>query len=273
MKWIKTYWLILAMVVFLLILPLQINLCYRLESDCSELHAPSAWATFWATYLAAIASFAMVFITWLTLKKNKEQNDAILQQNKDQLNEMKRQWEEDHRPKIEAYLIKGSTIADKREIEFVNIGASPAEDIIFHLDSQFIDGAPIEEIAKDVLRKLGNATPAFLFPHETQSFSIYEKEYVPNAWKYGQIYTIAGVPVDEAEFRAFVGYVSQYGEISIKGDYNGRYDIDTSVNANRTRYPYSSISKSIDRVSDNIIRLNFSMSEHGVKIKEEKKDK
>lgn len=272
MEWLKKYWSILAMVGFLLVLPLLINLCYRLESDCSELHAPSAWATFWATYLAAIASFAMVFITWLTLKKNKEQNDAILQQNNDQLNEMKRQWEEDHRPKIEAYLIKGSTIADKREIEFVNIGASPAEDFIFHLDSQFIDGAPIEENIKDALRKLGNATPAFLFPHETLSFSLYEKEYVP-AGRFVEVYTIAHTSVDEPVFRSFVGYVSQYREIPIKGTYNKKYEIKTSVDANRTRYPYTSVSSSIDNVSNNIVGLNFALQRIEAKVGEETKDK
>lgn len=270
MEWIKKYWWVI--IIELLILPLLINAGYLFESDYSILHAPSAWATFWATYLAAIASFAMVFITWLTLKKNKEQNDAILQQNKDQLDEMKRQWEEEHRPKIEAYLIKGSAIADKREIEFVNIGASPAEGFIFHIDPQFIDGAPIEENVKDALRKLGNAIPAFLFPHETLSFSLYEKEYVP-AGRFIEVYTIAGIPVGEPVFRSFVGYIAQYGEISIQGTYNNKYELETSVNANRTRHPYSSISKSIDNVSNNIIGLNFSMSEHGVKIKEEKKDK
>ena len=79
-EWLKKYWSILAMVVFLLVLPLLINLCYRLESDCSELHAPSAWATFWATYLSAIASFVMVFATWWTLKQNKDQLKEIVDQ-------------------------------------------------------------------------------------------------------------------------------------------------------------------------------------------------
>lgn len=90
MEWLKKYWSILAMVVFLLVLPLLINLCYRLESDCSELHAPSAWATFWATYLSAIASFAMIFFTWRTLK------------------EMQRQWKEQNTPIVSCTLEKGS---------------------------------------------------------------------------------------------------------------------------------------------------------------------
>ena len=267
-NWLKKYMWFIVISVLLLLLPLLINLCYLWESSYNVLHAPSAWTTFWATYLAAIGSFTMVFMTWLTIK----QNNAILKQNEIQLQEMKRQWEEDHRPKIEAYLIKGSTIADKREIEFVNIGASPAEDFIFHLDSQFIDGAPIEENIKDALRKLGNTIPAFLFPHETLSFSLYEKEYVP-AGRFVEVYTIAHTSVDEPVFRSFVGYVSQYREIPIKGTYNKKYEIKTSVDANRTRYPYTSVSSSIDNVSNNIVGLNFALQRIEAKVGVETKDK
>lgn len=263
---------IVVFIVVICVIPYTINCLILKQTQFDIVGDGTHWLSFWASYLAAIASFAMVFITWLTLKKSKEQNDAILKQNEDQLKEMKRQWEEDHRPKIEAYLIKGSTIADKREIEFVNIGASPAEDFIFHLDSQFIDGAPIEEKAKEALRKLGNATPAFLFPHETLSFSLYEKEYVP-AGRFVEVYTIAHTSVDEPVFRSFEGYVSQYREIPIKGTYNKKYEIKTSVDANRTRYPYTSVSSSIDNVSNNIVGLNFALQRIEAKVGEETKDK
>lgn len=268
-EWLKKYW---WAILIILALPVVINFILLIPAFSPIVGDNTHWLSFWASYLATIASFAMVFITWLTIKKSKEQNDAILKQNKDQLDEMKRQWEEDHRPKIEAYLIKGSTIADKREIEFVNIGASPAEDITFYVDSHFIDDAPIEEEVKDALRKLGNTMPAFLFPHETLSFSLYEKEYVP-AGRYIEVYTIASTPVDESVFRAFVGYISQYGEIPIKGTYNNKYEIKTSVDVNRTRYPYTSVSSSIDNVSNNIVGLNLALHRIETKVGEEMKDK
>lgn len=53
-----------------------------------------AWLQFCATYYGAIASFVMIYYTARTLKNNKEQ-----------LNEMKRQWQEEHRPEIIAYLV------------------------------------------------------------------------------------------------------------------------------------------------------------------------
>ena len=97
MKWLKKIWWILITVFVLLILPLFINYCYSWNTNCFILHPPSGWTTFWATYLAAIASFVMVFITWQTLRQNKEQ-----------LEEMKRQWKEQNTPKISCTLEKDS---------------------------------------------------------------------------------------------------------------------------------------------------------------------
>lgn len=91
----KKYLWIIIIVVFLCILPLLINLCYLYETNYCILHEPSSWATFWATYIAAIASFAMVFMTWQTLKHNRQQ-----------LEELKRQWNEEHTPYLSCQLIK-----------------------------------------------------------------------------------------------------------------------------------------------------------------------
>lgn len=206
MEWLKKYWSILAMVVFLLVLPLLINLCYRLESDCSELHAPSAWATFWATYLAAIASFAMVFITWLTLKKNKEQNDAILQQNKDQLNEMKRQWKEQNTPIVSCSLEKSS---ESLLVELHNTSQVPAHKIRVRIDNN--TGKDISRFDKtcELLEKMTFEIPPFsikqipimLTPYvdgeyegylsvelsycgKQERFDLYLKEINLTTWKY-----------------------------------------------------------------------------------------
>lgn len=56
------------------------------------------WLMFWGTFLSAIASFAMVSITWKTLKQNKEQ-----------LDELKHQWQESHLPEVSASLIKSGS--------------------------------------------------------------------------------------------------------------------------------------------------------------------
>lgn len=99
-KWIRKHhkFVVFILIIFLLFLPLIINWLYKWETDCKLLQSPSSWATFWATYLAAIASFAMVFITWLTLR-----------QNKNQLDELKRQWDEQNKPIVSCTLAKSSS--------------------------------------------------------------------------------------------------------------------------------------------------------------------
>lgn len=50
--------------------------------------------SFWADFLAAIASFSMVFITAVSVNLNEKQ-----------LTELKRQWEEEHKPYLTCHLV------------------------------------------------------------------------------------------------------------------------------------------------------------------------
>lgn len=106
--WIKRNWGILSIIVILLFLPLLINLCYLCKTCYPILHAPSAWTTFWATYLAAIASFLMIYFTWKTLK------------------EMQRQWKEQNTPIVSCSLEKSS---DSLLVELHNTSQVPAHKI------------------------------------------------------------------------------------------------------------------------------------------------
>ena len=76
--------------------PLLLNYLVTRNSvfDYKVAGKPSDWIIFWVTYLSSIASLAMVVITWWTLKQNKIQSNLILQQNTNQLKELKRQWKE-----------------------------------------------------------------------------------------------------------------------------------------------------------------------------------
>ena len=89
-KKISYKWLIIIiLLLFILLLPIGINLCYCFPVTCDIFKEPMKWTEFWGTYLSALASFAMVIITWITLRQNKEQ-----------LNELKRQWNEKNKPII-----------------------------------------------------------------------------------------------------------------------------------------------------------------------------
>lgn len=99
-KWLKKYWWILFVidVVIFAFLPIIINSLYLLETDYTILHKPSPWTSFWATYLAAAASFGMVLLTAISIiynlldnKKNRElQSNVIKYQTKLQwINQLK----------------------------------------------------------------------------------------------------------------------------------------------------------------------------------------
>lgn len=85
-KLLKEYWWILLVLV---ILPALLNLCYFIPALNEILEEPKKWTAFWGTYLSAIASFVMALITWKTLGQNSEQ-----------LNEIRRQWNEQNKPKV-----------------------------------------------------------------------------------------------------------------------------------------------------------------------------
>ena len=80
------YWVVIFIAAIVLI-PILLNWVIRWQSFFEFVGKDTDWLMFWVTYISAIASFAMVFITWRTLKQNEEQ-----------LNEIKRQWEEQNRP-------------------------------------------------------------------------------------------------------------------------------------------------------------------------------
>lgn len=208
MEWIKRHITLLVVIIiaFALVFPIGINALYFIDTDYGILHKPSEWTIFWATYLSAIASFAMVFITWLTLKKSKEQNDAILKQNKDQLDEMKRQWEEQNTPIVSCSLEKSS---ESLLVELHNTSQVPAHKIRVRIDNN--TGKDIYRFDKtcELLEKMTFEIPPFsikqipimLTPYvdgeyegylsvelsycgKQERFDLYLKEINLTTWKY-----------------------------------------------------------------------------------------
>lgn len=71
------------------LIPILLNWVIRWRSFFKFVGKDTDWLGFWVTYISAIASFAMVFITWFTLKQNREQ-----------ITELKKQWKEQNTPKV-----------------------------------------------------------------------------------------------------------------------------------------------------------------------------
>lgn len=87
-KSLEKYWWILFIIVIILI-PIVLNCVIKIPAQFEFVGKDTDWLDFWVSYISAIASFAMVFITWFTLKQNQEQ-----------ITELKRQWNELNTPKV-----------------------------------------------------------------------------------------------------------------------------------------------------------------------------
>ena len=124
------HWILIGLGTLFLFLgiPYAVN-CLILENKWFEVvgndETSRAWLGFWATYIGSIASFAMVFATWKTLMQNREQVD-----------ELKRQWEQQNRPYLLAEIIKKDTTY---YLKLCNIGKRTAESIKIKFDDEYWD--------------------------------------------------------------------------------------------------------------------------------------
>lgn len=132
---------IIVSVIGAMVFPFILNLLVMVKTTFPVAGKPENWIAFWPSYLSAIASFGMIALTAVALYYN----NKILVNNKDQLDEMKRQWEEEHMPNVSvsfsqlgkvAYLrivntsvvevknlrIKGKFYAGEEENKFFNMG-------------------------------------------------------------------------------------------------------------------------------------------------------
>ena len=87
---LKGYWHWMLFILFwLLVFPYILNKLILTESYWAIVGGPKEWLAFWPSYLSALASAVMIAYTAMTLKNNKGQ-----------LDELKRQWEEEHKPNV-----------------------------------------------------------------------------------------------------------------------------------------------------------------------------
>ena len=115
--------------------------------------------------IGAIASFVMVIVTYVTLRQNKMQ-----------LNELRRQWEEQNRPEI---VFKIKVVKSIVRLEISNIGNSVASNIEFYFNEEFlkvlkedctsywktenvIKQNPIEQFPLDLVKGQAKSYPLFI---------------------------------------------------------------------------------------------------------------
>lgn len=137
----KYKWAIIVFIIAALAFPFLLNWIVMQHTSYDVAGKPETWIAFWPSYLSAIFSFGMIALTAIALLFNNE----TLRNNKEQLDEMKREWEEEHKPNVSvsfnqlgtvAYLrivntsivevrdlrIKGKFFAGEEESNYFNMG-------------------------------------------------------------------------------------------------------------------------------------------------------
>lgn len=93
---------------------------------------PKDWMNFWVSYISSLASLAMVFITWLTLKQ------------------MRSQWESEKNP----HIVLSIGIAQKCcFLKIYNVGILPAYNVKLFINDSFVQLLPNNE-AKDCINAM-----------------------------------------------------------------------------------------------------------------------
>lgn len=92
MEIIKKYWW--CFILALIVVPIALNFILLIPAFTPIVGNNQTWLSFIGTLIGALASFAMIFFTAKTLEQNREQ-----------LDELKRQWKEEHTPTLSSQLI------------------------------------------------------------------------------------------------------------------------------------------------------------------------
>jgi len=159
-----TYSWIFIIIIGVIALPLIINWLILRPRKFDIVGEGKDWLMFWSSFLSAIASFAMAFITWKTLKQNKEQ-----------LDELKNQWKEDHLPDISASLVKSDNCGYIRLFNISNVQINRLTIKIIHdPDTEVLNSI----IKYDKLKQNLERTEFLIEPHGVRDFLLLYSYYI-----------------------------------------------------------------------------------------------
>ena len=142
----KHKWAIIISVIAISLFPFVLNWLVMRQPICNVAGKPETWIEFWPSYLSAIASFGMIALTAITLFFNSK----TLRNNKEQLNEMKRQWDEEHKPNVS---VSFNILNSIGALRIVNTSVVEIKDLSI-IAELYHDGKKVEEVTFPDLRTL-----------------------------------------------------------------------------------------------------------------------
>lgn len=181
-------WLIAVFAFACLIFPFILNWILQIKAFVPVIGDSSTWLSFWPVYLSSIASFGMIFFTYITL-----------QQNKRQLDEMRKQREEEERARIVFCVI---VYQHAFMLKISNIGKRNVYNAVLNFNEDFLDEL-MEEKFEEPFRQL--SSPFFIEAGTSRHLFIGFCQEVNDAWKNKKVV------------------------INIKGSYNDCYTVDEEI--------------------------------------------
>lgn len=119
MSLLKKYWWCCFLA--FIIIPPTLNVILLIPAFIPIVGDNTVWLPFLGSLIGAIASFAMIFVTTKTLEQNKQQ-----------LEEMKRQWKEEHSPFLSCQLIQSS---DYFKLRIINSSKVVADKVLINIEN------------------------------------------------------------------------------------------------------------------------------------------
>lgn len=251
---------IIVLIVVVCVIPYTINCLILKQAQFDIVGNGTHWLSFWASYLAAIASFAMVLITWWTLRESKKQNQDILAQNntiiklnQKQHNDTLQHWEDEIRPYIEVRIVK-YFFPHQVCLEFYNFGKTTAKDITFSFKQTFLNKIKNENV-RIALSEMGSC-PFYLLGGSTKLIPVALEENVSGV----KVYMIGNHSVTEQVFGAALTDFMQVQTFEVQGNYGAKYTFDEVIpyaNFDGERRTIEASLENITTALDNITkRLN-----------------
>lgn len=195
--------------------------------------------------IAAIVSFVMVIVTTISLCQNKKQ-----------LKEMKRQWDEEHRPVV-VFKIKGIGY-EMYNLVMENCGKTTAKNIRFHLSPDYLNLVKLPTL-KAYLEGLSNNVYQLL-PGERISFEFACKEIIAMLDHSGH-YAILGQQYSYDELKTNYASMSSQ-DCLIEGTYDGGGVISQTVGlVNHYIEPFS-VEESLSLLHRDLVDLKLSFQKH-----------
>ena len=196
-NWIKkhTKLCILIILAFTLVLPLGINTLYLINTDCTILHAPSAWTIFWCGYLGYIISPAAAFIILYIQRQdsakhnndNKSENEKQNEKNRIE-NEKQNEANKKLQLKIMLYQQQSHWLDNFRDASLEYCHAFNYNDVIMISNIAWNNPDEAFDIIKKLFDRIATTNAKFSFVRKQDNEANKLVEYIDQTYKaYKQI--------------------------------------------------------------------------------------